>query len=187
MAFDQANIARSLSRVDRPSWDAAVAALGSAPRVHVLGCGSASPPAFLLGYLLGMVRDDVATLAQNPGMLTDELRRVGDGDCFVALFIHRYSADTVRAFGWAKRRGATTIALTDNPASPLVGDADHALYLDTTGVSVLRSLTAFTSVVQALATAVAAAQGKQTRFALLVVEELLDEFGVYAGSRITPP
>lgn len=68
----------------------------------------------------------------------------------------------------------------------MVGDADHAFYLDTTEVSVLRSPTTYTSVVQAFATAVAAAQGKQARSALLV-EELLEEFGVYASSRITPP
>nr|WP_228047050.1 MurR/RpiR family transcriptional regulator [Saccharopolyspora sp. HNM0983] len=183
-SYDQANLARSASRVDRPSWDGAVQALGNARGVHVMGLRKCFAPAFLLGYLLRLVRDEVAVLGQTPGMLTDELRRVAPGDCFAALSIHRYSTDTVRAFSIAKRRGATTVALTDNPASPLAGDADHVFYLDTTGVSVLRSLTAFTSVVQALATEVAAARGAQARSALLVEEELLDEFGVYTGSDI---
>ena len=182
-AFDQANIARSMSRIDRPAWTATVSALASAPRVHVLGLRKCYAVSHLLGYLLGMVREDVATLGGGHGTLTDELRRVREGDCFVGISIHRYAADTVRAFDWATSRGAVTVALTDNPASPLAVSATHAFYLDTTGVSVLRSMTAFVSAAQALATAVAAELGTEARSALLVEEELLDEFGVYAASR----
>lgn len=182
--YDQANIARSTSRMDRQSWSSAVEALNNSRGVHVMGLRKCFAPAFLLGYLLGLVRHEVAVLGQTPGMLTEELRRIGPGDCFVALSIHRYSADTVRAFHFAKKRGATAVALTDNPASPLAGDADHVFYLDTTGVSVLRSLTAFTSVVQALAADVATERGAQARSALLVEEELLDEFGVYTSSDV---
>lgn len=179
VAFDQANIARSMARVDRPAWEQAVEALATAPRVHIVGLRKCHSVAHLFGFLLGLVREDVAVLGGTHGGLTDELRRVREGDCFVAASVHRYSADTVRAFDWAARRGATTVALTDNPASPLARTAGLAFYLDTTGVSVLRSMTAFVAFVQAMATAVAAARGTQARSELLVEEELLDEFGVY--------
>ncbi len=181
VAFDQANIARSMARVDRPAWDQAVEALATAPRVHVLGLRKCYSVVHLFGYLLGLVREDVRVLGGAHATLTDELRRVQQGDCFVAASIHRYSADTVRAFEWAAKRGATAIALTDNPASPLAQSATHAFYLDTTGVSVLRSMTAFVVFVQAMATAVAAARGTEARSSLLVEEELLDTFGVYHG------
>ncbi|HET9612162.1 MAG TPA: hypothetical protein VFP06_21295 [Acidimicrobiales bacterium] len=46
-------------------------------------------------------------------------------------------------------------------------------------MAVLRSLTAFTSLAQALANAVAAAGGSSTRAALGVEEALLDELEVY--------
>jgi len=179
VAFDQANIARSIARVDRPAWDQTVGVLATATRVHLLGLRKCFPVMHLFGYLLGLVREEVRVLGAAHGVLTDELRRVQQGDCFVAASIHRYSADTVRAFEWAARRGATTVALTDNPASPLAGSATYAFYLDTTGVSVLRSMTAFVTFVQAMATSVAAARGTEARSALLVEEELLDTFGVY--------
>lgn len=179
-AFDQANIARTLARVDRTTWSDAVAALAEAPRVHVLGLRKCHAVGFLLGYLLGMVRDEVAILGRGPGTLIDELRRVRPGDCFVAVSIHRYSRDTVQAFEWATGEGATTIALTDNPASPLVRPGGHTFYVDTTGVTVMRSLTAFTSLVQALTNAVAVASGAGTRDALVAGERLLDAFDVYA-------
>jgi len=179
-AFDQANIARTLARVDRTTWSDAVAALADAPRVHVLGLRKCHAVGYLLGYLLGMIRDDVETLGVGPGTLVDELRRVRAGDCFVAVSIHRYSRATVRAFEWAAGEGATTIALTDNPASPLVRPGGHTFYVDTTGVSVMRSLTAFTSLVQALANEVAVARATGTQAALAAEERLLDAFAIYA-------
>jgi DNA-binding MurR/RpiR family transcriptional regulator len=178
-SFDQANIARTLSRVDRESWSAVVTALAEAPRVHVLGLRTCYTVAFLLGHLLRVVRDDVATLDPGVGTLVDDLRRVRAGDCFVGIAVHRYSRDTVHGFRRARQSGAITIALTDNPSSPLARDADHAFYVDTTGVAVLRSVTAFVSLAQALANAVAAVRGARARSTLTLEEELLDEFRVY--------
>lgn len=186
VAFDRANIARTFSRIGRADWDAAVHALSEAPRVHVLGLRKCHAAAYLLGYLLRMLRDDVETLTLGAGTLTDELRRVREGDCFVAVSVHRYSAETVRAFSWARSRGAVCLALTDNPASPLAQDADHAFFVEASGVSVLRSMTAFTSLVQALAAAVAHARGHEVRSSLLREEELLERFGTY-GADIPRP
>ena len=147
--------------------------------MHVIGLRKCHAVAFLLSYLLGLVRPDVTRLDPWAGTLVDELRRVRPGDCFVGIAIHRYSRDTVRAFRWAQQTGATTIAMTDNPSSPLARDATHVFYVDTAGVAVLRSVTAFVSLAQALANAVATARGTQTRDALTLDEELLDEFDVY--------
>ena len=179
-ALDRANIARTFAGIDRTSWAAAVRALADAPRVHVMGLRKCHSAAYLLGYLLRMVREDVETVTASLGTLTDDLRRVRPDDCFVALSIHRYTAQTVRAFAWARNRGARCVALTDNPGSPLARPAHQAFFLDASGPSVLRSMTAFTSVVQALAAGVAQARGHEVRSTLLREEELLDDFGVYA-------
>lgn len=188
VSFDQANVARTFSRVDRNAWASAVDTLATAPRVQVMGLRKCYSVAFLLGYLLNLVREDVETLTPAMGTLTDQLRHLTAEDCFVGISIHRYTAETVRAFRWAQRLGAHTIALTDNPSSPLAVRATHTFYVDTAGVSVLRSVTAFTSMVQALASAVAAKRGAHVRSALLVEEELLESFGTYAASdRATPP
>lgn len=178
-AYDHANVVRTLARVPRPAWGAAVEALASAERVHVLGLRKCHAVAFLLGYLLGMVRDDVHIVTAGAGTLVDELRRVRRGDCFVGVSIHHYSRDTLGGLRWARAQGATTVALTDNPSSPLATAADHAFYAETTGVAVMRSLTGFVALVQALANAVATARGDETRAALAVSEPLLEDFDVY--------
>ncbi|MEU6116370.1 MurR/RpiR family transcriptional regulator [Streptomyces sp. NPDC047117] len=181
VALDRANIARTFARIPQDTWDAAVRALAEAPRVHVMGLRKCHAPAYLLGYLLRMLREDVATVTPGTGTLTDDLRRVRPGDCFVAVSIHRYSAQTVRAAAWAHGRGAHCLALTDNPSSPLAATAQQTFYVDAAGPSVLRSVTAFTSLVQALAAGVAQLRGHEVRATLLQEEELMEEFGVYAG------
>ncbi|HEY8543694.1 MAG TPA: MurR/RpiR family transcriptional regulator [Acidimicrobiales bacterium] len=177
--YDQANVARTLARVDPATWSAAVDALATAPRVHVLGLRKVHSVAFLLSYLLGVVRDEVALAGPANGTLIEALRRVRPGDAFVAISIHRYLRDTIEGLRWAREVGATTIALTDNAASPLVRDADHAFLVDTTGAAVLRSVTGFVALAQALANAVAAERGDDARATLATEEALLDRFGVY--------
>jgi DNA-binding MurR/RpiR family transcriptional regulator len=179
VALDRANITRTFAQVSPEAWEEAVRALAEAPRVHVLGLRKCHAPAYLLGYLLGMLREDVETVTGGAGALTDELRRIREGDAFVALSIHRYSAETVRAAAWAQARGARCLALTDNPSSPLATTADQVFYVDAAGPAVLRSLTAFTSLVQALAAGVAQELGHEARSTLLREEQLLEEFGVY--------
>jgi DNA-binding MurR/RpiR family transcriptional regulator len=178
-AYDQANVARTLARIGPEAWEAAVGALHDAPRVHLLGLRKLHSVAYLLSYLLGMVRDEVALIGPATGTLVEGLRRVRPGDAFVGISIHRYIHDTVEGFRWAREAGATTVALTDNAASPLVPHADHAFFVDTTGVAVLRSVTGFVALAQALANGVAARRGDDARATLAVEEELLDRFGVY--------
>jgi DNA-binding MurR/RpiR family transcriptional regulator len=181
-ALDHANITRTFARIDPATWDGAVAALATAPRVHVMGLRKSHAPAYLLTYLLRMLREDVELVTGANGSLTDELRRVREGDCFVAISIHRYVVDTVRAAEWARSRGARCIALTDNAASPLARAAEQVFYLEASGTSVLRSMTAFISLVQALSAGVAQARGHDARNSLLQEEQLLGDFGVYWAS-----
>jgi DNA-binding MurR/RpiR family transcriptional regulator len=177
--YDRANVAATLARVDDATWTAAVGALTAAPRVHVLGLRKLHSAAYLLAHVLGMVRDEVALLGPATGTLVEGLRRVRPGDAFVAFSIHRYLRDTVEGFRWAREVGATTIALTDNAASPLVADADLAFFVDTAGAAVLRSVTGFVALAQALANGVAAARGDEARATLAAEEDLLTRFGVY--------
>ncbi len=183
-ALDQSNIVRTFARVDQAEWSAAVDRLAHAPRVHVMGLRKCHAPAYLLGYLLRMLREDVAVIAGSAGALTDELRRVRADDCFVAVSIHRYSVDTVRAAQWARERGAYVIALTDTVGSPLAESAHETFYVEASSAGVLRSMTAFTALVQAMSGAVAHLLGHQVRATLLEEENLLGEFGVYVAESV---
>lgn len=186
-AYDQANIARTFANVDEDDWKRTVATIARARRVFVVGHRKSYAPAALLAYLLGLVRDEVHHLGAVQHVdLPDALRRIGPGDVVVAFSIHRYVRHTLLAFDIAHRHGATTVAFTDNPASPLVAHADHVFYVEVAGVAILRSMTAVVSLVQALASAVATDLGADSRASLLLEEELLDEFDVYVATAEEP-
>jgi DNA-binding MurR/RpiR family transcriptional regulator len=180
VSFDQANIARTFARIDTNNWEQAVDVLANAPAIFTLGLRKCYAISFLLGYLLRLLRPGVRALDLSAGTLPEDLALLKPGDAFVGIAIHRYTAESVHAFRWAREHGATTIALTDNEASPLARYATHCFYVDTSGVGVLRSMTAFTAIVQALTTDVAAALGSSVKSALTIEESLHDEFGTYA-------
>ena len=184
---DQVNIRHTIAQIDRADWDRAVAALAQAPGVHVVGLRKCFAVAYLLAYLLRLVRSGVHLLNPAEGGLVDDLRDIGERDVFVAMSIHRNTADTLRALTYAKGRGLRTIVLTDNPASPLVPYGDIVFFVETGGVTILRSVAAFTSLAQALATAVAVHRGMESRSELLLDEELLDAFDVYFADAGEPP
>ncbi|TCO54841.1 MurR/RpiR family transcriptional regulator [Actinocrispum wychmicini] len=176
---DGRNLARTFAMIDPARWQRAVEMLADAPAVSVIGLRKCFTVAYLLNYLLHVARPGVRQLATTPGLLVDDLRDLSEGDTLVAVSIHRYTADTVRALAYAKAHGLQTIALTDNAGSPLAEHADVTLYIETSGVTIMRSLTAFIAVVQALATDVAVRLGGNTRAELLADEKLLEDFDVY--------
>ncbi|GLY65844.1 MurR/RpiR family transcriptional regulator [Amycolatopsis taiwanensis] len=177
---DQQNLARTFERIEPEEWQRLVRLLAAAPRVHVMGLRKCLPVAQLLAYLLHMVRPDVRLIAPVSGGLVDELRDLRDQDVFIAIAIRRYTADTVRAIRYAREHGLHTVALTDDAASPLATAADFPFFVETEGVTLLRSVTSFISLVQAMSTAVALETGARSRAELLLDEELLDSFDVYA-------
>lgn len=185
---DRSNLERTFAELDPATWDAVIDLLATAPAVHIIGLRKCHTIAYLLRYLLHLVRDRVYQLTPDAGLLIDQLRDLSPGDTLVATAIHRYTEDTVRTLEYAHKRGLSTVALTDNPASPLAAVADRVCYVQTGGVTLLRSMTAFTSLVQAMATEVALRLGTSSRSELRLDEELLAEFAVYrAGPALIHP
>ena len=175
--FDEENIARTFGRLGPDDIGKAAQAIGEARAVHVLGLRKSHSAAYLLWFLLQLVRDDVRLFTT--GALVEQVRDIRPDDTLITFGLHRYSRYTVLAAQHAHEQGATTVTLTDNAASPLVPVADHVFLVDTAGPGVLRSMTGFVSLAQALASTVAAQRGAASRDALTTEESLLEHFGVY--------
>jgi len=180
--LDQANIVRTFAAVDEGAWEHTVRVLHRARRIIVVGHRKSFAPASMLAYLLGLVRDEVHQLPADHRGGPELLRGIGTEDALIALAIHRYERDSVRALRVAQRLGAATVALTDNPSSPLRVHSDHVFYAEVAGVGILRSMTAVVALVQALANAVATELGADSRGSLLPEEQLLSEFDVYEAT-----
>lgn len=179
VSCDQANITRTFARIDKGTWDKAVNSIVKARRVYVLGLRKTYSVAYLIAYYLRLVRDDVELLSMGPGDLPDHVRGISSEDVFIATGIYRHLKYVVKALEVASSHGAFSVALTDNPASPLSRIADVTFYVETTGVSVLRSITAFTSLAQTLVTGVSAQMGSTSRSSLQEKESIISQFDTY--------
>lgn len=179
LILDQANLTHTFANLDRAQWDKAVAALAESDHVYVTGLRKCYSVAYFLAFALHLIREDVNHISLGAGNLPEQIRRLGPGDTCVGVSIRRYTREVVQVLSFAQRRGATTIALTDDAASPLNRFADLTFYVEAEGASILRSLTAFMSLSQAMVGEVARYLGASTRSSLLIEEELLDEFETY--------
>ena len=72
----------------------------------------------------------------------EQIMRIGKNDILIGISFPRYLTQTVKAFKFAKENGATVIAITDSPASPLAEDADHLLLARSDMASFVDSLVA---------------------------------------------
>lgn len=178
--YDTSNLERTFARIAPADWERTVELLAEAPTAHIVGLRQSFTIAYLLAYQLRLVRERVRQVTPDAGLLVDQLRDMSAGDALVAVAIHPATAATVKTLAYARAHGLRTIALTDNPASPLAPHADIALYVDTSGPALLRSLTAFTSLAQALVTAVALRLGERSRARVAEAERLFDEFELYS-------
>jgi DNA-binding MurR/RpiR family transcriptional regulator len=179
LMFDQMNLTRTFANLDRIQWDKAVSALTTGRQVYVMGLRKCYSVAHFLAYALHLIREGVSQVSLDSGNLPEQVRGLGPGDTCVGISIRRYTREVVQVLSFAQQRGATTIALTDDPASPLNRYADFTFHVEADGASILRSLTAFMSVSQALVGDVARQLGTSTRSSLLVEEDLLREFETY--------
>lgn len=180
-ADDRTSIAATFAAIDDAEWSAITRLLSEASAVGVVGVRQSHAPAMLLGYLLGLVRGGVSTLSGREAVDVDRLRPLTGKDVIVAISTHPCSTATVEVVRWALDRGIPVVAITDPQASELAAAADHALLAETTGPSVLSSMTAIVAVVQALVDAVSRVDPARTERNLREESELLARFHVHSA------
>jgi len=113
--------------VDAAALAAAIALVGRARSIHVVGLRRAWPVASYLVYLLSRSQRSTRLVGGMGGMLIDEVRVLGKDDLLVAISFHPFHADTVAAAELARARGVPVIAITDSALSPFARAATVVL------------------------------------------------------------
>lgn len=173
------DIALTFSQIDQNAWQKAIEAIAHAANVHICGLQKCFSAAYLFSYLLHMARNRVYLLDNPAGDMLSQLREIDSQDVFIAISIHEYTSFTVAAARRAKERGATVIAITDAPSSPLAAVADHAFFAECEGPYVFRSLSAIFALVESMAGEVSIALGENTRSQLLQDSRLIKDLDLY--------
>jgi DNA-binding MurR/RpiR family transcriptional regulator len=173
------DIELTFAGIDADVWDRAIELVANAPSVYIVGLQKCFSPAYLCSYLLHMARNHVYLLDNPAGDLLAQIRDIKSGDVLVAMSIRQYTRYTVETVQQAKRAGATIVAITDVPSSPLAAQADCVFFAQCEGPYVFRSLVGIVSIVEALAGEVSLRLGENTRSQLLHDEQLISDFGLY--------
>ena len=177
---DIEKIRLTLEEVDRQSFDRAVDAIVSARKIYIMGVRSSASLATFLSFYFNLIFDNVISVAANTASeVFETMLRVGAEDVVIGVSFPRYSSRTVQAMNFARDRGATTIAITDSPLSPLARHASHVLLARSDMVSFVDSLVGPLSLINALIVTVAIRRKGEVADTLRKIENIWDEYGVY--------
>ena len=166
--------------VDRDSFRAAVQAILGARRIYLLGVRSASVLVNFLGYYLNYMFDNVHIItASGTSEIFEKLVNVSQEDVVIAFSFPRYSASTVKGVQYCHSVGAKVIGLTNSNLSPLGQVSDYVLVAKSVMVSLVDSLVAPLSVVNALIVALAAGREQELEKTFNTLEKVWEEYHVY--------
>lgn len=177
---DSDKLRQTAEMVDRDSFSAAVKSILGARRIYVLGCRSAAPLASFLGYYLNFMFNDVQIVtASGASEMFEKLIRVGAEDVVIGFSFPRYSAATVKGAQYCRTTGATVIGFTDSHLSPLGQHSDYVLLAKSDMLSLVDSLAAPLSLVNALIVALAAGREQVLAKTFDALERVWEEYNVY--------
>ena len=169
-----------VARADRKAFADVVDKIQNARHVYILGARSSTFVAGYLNFYLHLLVENV-TLVQTSaaGEIFEQLFRIGPGDVMIAISFPRYSSVTVNTVKFAKARGATIVAITDNQRSPVYRMSDAALLAPSEMISFVDSMVAPLSLINALVVALAGRLGRDAAATFSQLESIWNEYGVF--------
>lgn len=170
---------RTSETLDRREMDASVDAILAARHIYIVGVRSSAAIASFLNFYFRNIFDNVSLVPSTAtSEMFEQLLRVGREDVVIGISLPRYSSRTIKAMQYARDCGATTISITDKPDAPAGKIADHVLVAKSDMVSIVDSLVAPMSVVNALIVAVSRKREEVSK-TFKDLERLWDEYDVY--------
>lgn len=177
---DIEKLRRTEETLDRQAFAKAVDAIVEAQRVYILAVRSTAALANFLGYYLRYLSDNVHIItASGTGEMFEQIAGVNSRDAVIAFSFPRYSTATVKGASFCSSAGATVIGLTDSVLSPLAKECDYVLLAKSDMLSLVDSLVAPLSVVNALIAAVSARRGDELSQRLDMLENIWETYDVY--------
>ena len=144
-----------------------------------------SAVATFLHFYLNMIRGKVFLLNTTSVSETfEQMIHIGPKDCFIGISFPRYSMRTLKAMEFANDRNAKVIAITDSIHSPMNLYSSCNLLARSDMVSVVDSLVAPLSVINALVVALCLKCPEQVRKNLETLEETWNNYQVYLNDEI---
>ena len=132
-----------------------------------------------------MMFEDVCLLTTNSSSeLFEQMVRIGKDDVIVGISFPRYSMRTLKALEFANNRSAKVITITDSIHSPMNLYSSCNLIADSDMASIVDSLVAPLSVINALIVALCMKKQNIVAKTLTELEDIWNEYQVYENDEI---
>ena len=178
-------IKMTLEAVDHEAFSLAVETILNARNIYVVGIRSCAPLAEFLAFYLNLIFDGVRLLNTNSASeIFEQMIRIGEEDVIIGISFPRYSMRTLKALEFANNRNAKVITLTDSIHSPMNLYSSCNLIARSDMASIVDSLVAPLSVVNALVVALSMRKQKTVVATLEALEKIWDEYQVYNNDEI---
>ena len=156
-----------------------------AKHVYIIGLRSCKPMAQFLHFYLNIIRGDVNLIDSTSTSETfEQMLRINEKDVVIGISFPRYSMRTLKAMEMANDKNAKVITITDTIHSPMCLYSSCNLLARSDMVSIVDSLVAPLSVINALVVAMCLKRPDDVRRNLESLEYAWDNYQVYLKDEI---
>lgn len=185
LTSDMNKIADTIENLDPIAFETAVDTILAAKHVYIVGIRSCEPLADFLSFYLTMIRGDVCLVRTTSVSETfEQMIRVNEEDVVIGISFPRYSMRTLKAMEFARDRNAKVITITDTVHSPMNLYSSCNLLARSDMVSIVDSLVAPLSVINALVVALCLKCPQDVKTNLEALEEAWANYQVYLNDEI---
>lgn len=182
---DIEKIKQTLNGIDHSAFNQAIDTILNARKIYVLGIRSCAPLAAFMSFYLNLLCDNVIAVNTNSSSeIFEQLIRIGEEDVIIGISFPRYSQRTLKALEFASKRKAKIITLTDSVHSPINIYSSCNLIARSDMASIVDSLAAPLSVVNALIVALCMKKQEEVIGTLETLEQIWGEYQVYSGDEL---
>ena len=185
LTADIEKINDTITNLDPNAFSDAVDIILNSETVYVCGLRSCEPLADFLQFYLNMIRGNVVLLkTTSVTEMFEQMIRINERDCIIGISFPRYSMRTLKAMEFAKDRRAKIITITDSIHSPMNLYSSCNLLARSDMVSIVDSLVAPLSLINALVVALCLKVPDSVKNNLETLETVWNNYQVYLNDEI---
>ena len=182
---DQEKIKDTLEHIDEHAFELAVETIIKAKHIYIVGIRSCAPLAAFMAFYFNLMFENVTLLqTNNSSELFEQMVRISKDDVIIGISFPRYSMRTLKAMEFANNRNAKVITLTDSVHSPMNLYSSCNLIARSDMASIVDSLVAPLSVINALIVALCMKKQGEVAKTLETLEDIWNEYQVYENDEI---
>ena len=177
---DMESLRLTSENLDRDALNRAVDAIIRARHIYIVGVRSSEAIALYLNFYFRTIFDNVRLVSSTAtSEMMEQMHHVSSQDVVIGISLPRYSTRTIKLMDFAKDRGAEVIVITDSMDAPAAKRATHTLVTKSDMVSVVDSLVAPMSLVNAMIVLISRKKKQEISRTFENLEKIWQEYEVY--------